>query len=39
MRSIISLEKILVHNKDMDYVNTQIRIKLFGYIIVGKQKI
>lgn len=37
MKHIFSLEKILIHNENMEYTGEQTRIKLFGKIVVSFQ--
>lgn len=35
MKHIFSLERILIHNENMDFTGEQIRIKIFGYAVVN----
>lgn len=37
MKHIFSLEKILIHNENMDFTGVQTRIKVFGKIVVSFQ--
>lgn len=34
MKSIFRIEKVLIHNENMDFTGEQIRIKLFGKTVL-----
>jgi hypothetical protein len=35
MKQILTIEKVLIHNENMDFKGAQIRIKLFGYTAIS----
>lgn len=35
MKQIFTVEKVLIHNENMDFTGAQIRIKLFGHTVIS----
>jgi hypothetical protein len=35
MKQIFRIEKVLIHNENMDFTGAQIRIKLFGHTVIS----